>query len=92
MITAFCLSKTLIFYVRSERLRRRRVGRLSNATALEENLWFSETIEGALRLIDRHVSLTGDKAGDLWRHICALQFFLHAKEHTGMVVLKSTRA
>ncbi|GAU95925.1 hypothetical protein RvY_07447-2 [Ramazzottius varieornatus] len=66
------------------RLLRHRIDRKSNHTSIEEVVWYTRLIEGALKLMNRDVKLSGDIGGELWKNLFALELFTNTKEAFGI--------
>ena len=62
---------------------RHRIKRSSNRTSIEEVIWYTELIDGALQLMNRDVRLSGDIGGELWKNFYALELLTNTKEALG---------
>ena len=76
-------SSKFFFCVGRSRLVRHRIKRSSNRTSIEEVIWYTELIDGALQLMNRDVRLSGDIGGELWKNCYALELFTNTKEALG---------
>ena len=77
------MANWLFVVVDRDHLLRHRIERSSNHTSIEEVIWYTRLIEGALQLVNRDVRLSGDIGGELWKNLFALELFTNTKEAFG---------